>query len=435
MRRILRSTAVEASLLAALSIFVLSGIDRVPFHPDEASLLYQSRDLEQLLSDPLDMAWEPSAAPSPEMTYRLLNAPLPKYVLGLGRRAAGFGPQAVAVDWDWSKTWIENAMLGALPGPRVLEAARTASATALLVGVAALYLATRRLAGRGAAIAAAVLLGINALALLHGRRAMAEGTLMMGVGIAVLGILSADRRPFLAGLAVAVAVASKTSTLPLLPIGWLAALWLPGVRKLNLTAAARGTLLYAAGFAVLTLALFPVLWRHPILAAERMVQERNELLARQVADIQMLAPDHVLSSAPQRSVVLVANLYLAPLQYAEVGNYLEELGPSIQQYQDAFGRDLLRSSAGGGFLLGLTLLGLAWGWRRAKRTEGDRGRAFVLLLLATIAQASALVIAIPLPVQRYMLPLLPFLCLWQGVGVAGGLAGPTTKRRPEVRAA
>ena len=129
MRRILRSSAVEAALLAALSIFVLSGIDRVPFHPDEASLLFESRDLESLLARPLDMAWDPLKPSSAEMTYRLLNAPLPKYVLGLGRALAGFGPETVAVDWDWSKTWTQNAIAGALPPRDLLAAARTASAT------------------------------------------------------------------------------------------------------------------------------------------------------------------------------------------------------------------------------------------------------------------------------------------------------------------
>ena len=51
-----------------------------------------------------------------------------------------------------------------------------------------------------------------------------------------------------AGLAVAVAFASKASTLPLLPVGWLAAVWLPGGRRITAVGATRSTLLYAAGF-------------------------------------------------------------------------------------------------------------------------------------------------------------------------------------------
>jgi len=434
MRRILRSSAVEAALLAGLSIYLLSGIDRVPFHPDEASLLFQSRDFESLLTRPLDMAWDSAQPPSPERAYRLLNAPLPKYVLAVGRRLAGFGPETVAVDWDWSKTWTQNATAGALPRQELLTAARSASAVALLIGVVALYLAARRFGGRAAGLAAAVLLGLNALALLHGRRAMAEGTLMAGLGIAVLGILAADRRPFLAGLAVAVAIASKTSALPLVPIGWLAAAWPRGGHKASIGSAARATGLYAAGFLLLTVALQPVLWRHPIQATEQMWQERRDLLARQVADIALLAPDHVLGGLPQRTAILIANLYLAPLQYSEVGNYLVEQRASILEYEGGVGNTLLRSSAGGGLLLALTLLGLVWGWRRSRDAGGDERRVLILLLLATVAQGVGLIAAIPLPVQRYTLPLLPFLCLWQALGLVG-VPTRESKRRPAIRAA
>src|SRR4030066_894397 len=102
MRRILRSTAVEAALFALLSIFLLSGVDQVPFHPDESSLLFQSRALEALVTRPLDMAWVPGEPTTPDMTYRLLNAPLAKYVLGVARRLAGYGSAPVAVDLGWA---------------------------------------------------------------------------------------------------------------------------------------------------------------------------------------------------------------------------------------------------------------------------------------------------------------------------------------------
>jgi len=41
------------------TIFLIWGISLIPFHPDETSLLYQSRDFEILLSDPASLIWNP----------------------------------------------------------------------------------------------------------------------------------------------------------------------------------------------------------------------------------------------------------------------------------------------------------------------------------------------------------------------------------------
>jgi 4-amino-4-deoxy-L-arabinose transferase-like glycosyltransferase len=426
----LRSYGLELGLLAALAGFVLWGIPRVPFHPDETSLLFESRDLELLTTSPLSMAWHPGMRPSRELEYRLLNSPLPKYVLGLGRRAAGFGPESVSVDWDWSKTWRANAAAGALPSEDLLSGARAASSLALLAAVIATYLAGKRLGGRAVGLAAGVLMGLNALSLLHGRRAMAEGTLLMGVALAVVGILQADRRPLWAGLTLALAFNAKASTLALVPVAMLAAAW-PSERSGSILASAlRRVVLLTVAFVGVTWVLQPVLWQYPLQSLQAMWTERQELLARQVADIQAVAPDHVVSGAPQRTAVLIGNLYVAPLQFAEVGNYLAETQDSVLAYQRVFGHSLLRGSVGGGVLLALTLLGMVWGWRRSRRESPAARRAMMLMLLGTVVQGAALVAAIPLPIQRYSLPLLPFVCLWQGLGFAGGWPRPETRRRP-----
>lgn len=435
MNRWLRSSVLEAGLLAVLSIFLFSGLDQVPFHPDEASLLFQSRDLEALVTDPLAMAWTPSRSPSADTTYRLLNAPLPKYILGLGRALAGYGSESVSVDWDWSRSWDGNVEAGALPPDDLLLAARLASATALLGAVVILYLVGRAVAGRAAGLAAAAFLGVNALALLHGRRAMAEGTLLLAVSVALWGLLSAGRRPFVAGLAMAVAASAKFSTLALLPVGGLAVVFGQPSSSRRLPAALRSMLLYLLGFVVLTFALNPILWKNPWTAAQRMLAERRELLARQVSDLEAMAPDHVPGTAAQRAAVLIGNLYIAPLQYAEVGNYSDELQPSIVAYEADFTHTLLRGSIGGGVLMALTLLGWVWAWLSARRTRGEARLQMMWLFAAMIAQGVALVALVPLPFQRYGLPLLPFLCLWTALGLTGGRRSTETNRRPDSRAA
>ncbi|HET7010076.1 MAG TPA: hypothetical protein VFI11_04820 [Anaerolineales bacterium] len=428
MKAFLGSFGAEIALLIGLVAFALWGIPLVPFHPDEASLLYESRDLELLTTDPLGMAWQPGSELSPEMEYRLLNGPLPKYVLGLGRRIAGFGPEDVSVDWDWSKNWEANVSAGALPSHPLLNGARTAGTLAMLAAVALIYFAGRLLRGRALGFAAAFLLGLNALALLHGRRAMAEGTLLLALCLSVIGLLVAHRRPWLAGLTLALAVTSKASTLALVPVGLLASMWSEELSTQTIASIIRRAAWFVLAFVGLSWLLQPVLWRHPVLGLKAMWAERQELVARQMADIQAIAPDHVLPNLPQRAAVLVGNLFVAPLQFAEVGNYLAETQSAEDAYERIFGHNLLRGSAGGGLSLALTLLGVIWGWRAMRRGSSRNRRMLILLLAATIFQGAALVAAIPLPFQRYTLPMLPFLCLWQACGLTGGWtrAGKTT---------
>ena len=100
-------------LLTALAALHLSSFASVPFHPDEATQLYMSRDVEVLVSRPLSLAWTPDHQDDPQLTTRLLDAPLTRYTLGLGRTLAGL--PAPAADWDWGLTWADNEAAGALP--------------------------------------------------------------------------------------------------------------------------------------------------------------------------------------------------------------------------------------------------------------------------------------------------------------------------------
>jgi dolichyl-phosphate-mannose--protein O-mannosyl transferase len=129
------------------------------------------------------------------MTYRLLNAPLAKYVLAAARWTVGVPASEVESDWDWAKSWEDNLAAEALPAQAILAAARTASALLVVLAVVALYFCGVALGGRATGLAAAILLGTNALVLLHGRRAMAEGALLFAIALALLGLLHAARHP------------------------------------------------------------------------------------------------------------------------------------------------------------------------------------------------------------------------------------------------
>lgn len=401
-----------------LTAFQLLGLPTVPFHPDEVSLLYQSRDFETLFRDPASLAWSPSRNGDDKQQYRLLNAPLPKYVLGIGRWLAGVDQAEVALDWNWSQDWDANLERGALPSEKALAAGRVASTLLLPGATVILCFAGRRLGGRSVGTLAGLLLGINALVLLHARRAMAEGTLVFGISLAIWGILEADRRPWLAGLGTALALAAKHSTLPLLPVGLIAAGW-SGEPGGGLRRSALAVALFAVVFVSVTFALSPLLWSEPVAALRASLRARTSLVRDQIQD-QAIAEDLVIPvplRGSDRLAVLLAHLFLAPPQFEELGNYREQLRPSVERYLSIPGHALLRGWLFGSLVFGLTAGGSALGLASLRTATRERSRSLSLLFLATTLQALTLYVGIPLPYQRYYIPLVPLGCLWLAIAL------------------
>jgi 4-amino-4-deoxy-L-arabinose transferase-like glycosyltransferase len=411
--------AISAAVLVLLLALLFPGVGQVPFHPDESSLLFQSRDLELYLSDPRSMAWSEAGRGQPAQEYRALNAPLSKYVLGIGRRLAGHGADEVGVDWDWSQSWEENRSRGALPATEVLLPARLASTALVAAAVLLIYLCGLRLGGRLLGLISALMLGLNALVLLHGRRAMSEGTLVFAVCLAVWGILQADRRPWLAGLATALAFSAKHTALPLIPLGWLAVLWsgetsdpAPIARRAALNSA-----VYLGSTALVVMALNPLLWSNPLVSSLEALRARQALVQEQI----QAQAAHSALRLPMTGVdslsALIAQLYLTPLQFEELPNYAEDLSPSVAEYLDNPLHSLLRGWISGALLLALTLAGMFFALARLPSASRRGRRDIGLLILTTLAQAVVLLLSLPFPYQRYYMPLVPLCVLWAAFAV------------------
>ncbi len=426
----MKSLRTEGTLVAlfivALTALHLWAIDEVPFHPDETSLLFQSRDLEHLFEDPGGMAWRADSTLDRQLEYRLLNPPLPKYVLGAGRRLAGYGPEAVSVDWDWGASWELNAQSGALPRVDLLRGARLASTVLLPITLLATYLVGRRLQGPSAGFAALIVLGTSALLMLHGRRAMSEGTLVMGVSLALYGIVSAGRRPWLAGLGAALAFSAKYSAAPLLLAGAAVAAMPdrvaepPGQRL-------KRVLIFGLTAVFVIALLHPVLWAQPIGAGRAMWRERQALLSAQTETALAFTPDAVMDTVEKRVLVFVVHLFTLPLQYFEVGNYVEAQAEELQRYDADALRHLLRGSIGGSIFLAVTLVGLLLSLRYPPGQSVQRRTGRTLAMTAAL-QALALLLVIPLPFQRFYLPMIPFLALWSGHAIGMAFDGLRSRR-------
>jgi hypothetical protein len=187
---------------------------------------------------------------------------------------------------------------------------------------------------------------------------------------------------------------------------------------------------FAASCLIVTLVLYPVLWGQPLAALGRMWSARQELVAAQVAATQAAMPWAVLSGPGERLATLLAQLYFAPPQFAEAANYLSHTAAAEGAYLANPLHTVLRGIWGGALLMGLSLLGVVFGIRDARRSTSGARRYTGVGLLATALQGAALVVAVPLAFQRYVIPMVPLVCLWCGVGAASLVEVVARNRRP-----
>jgi len=461
----IRSIDLAAGMVVVLlGVLFFSNIAQIPFHPDEASLLFQSRDFEAWLRDPLELSFNPNRMEDVAQIYRILNPPLPKYILAMGRSFAGFGPEQVSIDWDWSLTWEENSIAGALPASDLLNASRVASTIMVVLSLAVIYLCGKRIHSPALGLIAALLLGTHALVLLHSRRSMAEGTLLFGISLALLGIFEGDKKPWFAGLGSAIAVCSKLSAGALLPIALVSVLpflsnEIPSSArqaqgktsfllksasrtqgktsfflkftsriqppaeflKMTLRRTIRNVIVFVLSFVIVYTLLSPLIWKNPFQAIQAQWMERKHFLQTMIDEFEQLAPDQVLDDPTERVGVLITHLFIREPQFAEVGNYSEATSASEKDYSNSLFSSLFRGYFWGSLFFTITLLGVAFWLLDFRNLDKERKRITLLLFFASLALLIALIWAIPLPFQRYYVPLLPITTLWLTLGFVHSL--------------
>jgi 4-amino-4-deoxy-L-arabinose transferase-like glycosyltransferase len=414
MKRFFQTDWPFVIILLLLTTFYFWGIRFVPFHPDESTYLYMSSDFEALLTHPSTLFWQPEQEGDPRQRYRELDAPIIRYLLGLGLFITG--QDALAVDWDWGKSWNDNVSAGAYPDPVTLLVGRSSITILLPFSLTFVYLLGKRLKGRITGLLATILLGTQAVVLLHGRRAMAEGILLMGITLAVWTILMADKKPWLTGLGLAFAFNAKQSSLALLPATLLALCWFPKNEEYRLRKIFVGVLQFSLVFVLITLVLNPFIWSNPLEAIQSAISARQELMTKQTQDILAIAPEKYLASPAQRVLMLIVNLYVSPPEYGLVGNLIPTLD-NVAAYIAIPGHNLFRGIIWGAIFLVITVFGLYMAIRNISRVEERQKRDIILLVLATFSMAVGLIVAVPFTWVRYSVPMVPFTCLWMAYGI------------------
>ena len=326
---------------ALLSFSFFRGLSVVPFHQDESLWICCSLYLEAAVDDGfVPPAWfrepvllqgpAPGAAAGewdPTRTWHghhfaLDQPPVARYLIGIARRLAGFGPGELNRPWRSDLPADENVLLGNMPSPALLLAARRPSALLAVGAGLLLWALVRESAGRAAGLLFALLYSFSGYLLVHLRRAMGDPALLFFSALAAFAAaraLAAARSDeassrakalralgWLAasGVAAGLAGASKLNGLALGGVGVVAAvlgasaLDAPAVRRAALAALA--ALLAAGTCAATFVAVNPSLHSGPVAHLEAMIELRGRELAGNQRD-----PRWGLAEPGRRAVVVL----------------------------------------------------------------------------------------------------------------------------------
>ena len=431
---------ISAALAVGFLAFYLNGLPAVPFHPDESSQISLSGDFAALVlqHDWAMLAWTPDQPSTPQVQLRLLDAPMMRYFIGLSGWLHGFSAADLNGDWVWWLTWDENAAAGHLPRPELLWASRVPAAILSTFAVVLMFWIVFDVRGLAVGLAAALLLGLNPLVLLHGRRAMAEGALLFFSLLAVWGMVrlaktageprgTALKLGLIAlgvGGLVGLAASSKQSALGLLP-GAAVAVALPIVRPSAARSLRRSLPLLLIAWLGLGLgcgltfwALNPVLYRDPLGGLQAMVAARADLLRQQTV-AQASGASQTLTSDPlSRLRAAVSQVYFRPPAVWDVPFYLDRLSPQAEAYFAQPVQRLTAWSVWGVLMAGLGAAGVVASARRLWQDRlGGATRAEQTWVWWVIAVLGTVLLTTPFDWQRYFISLVPPACLGAALGL------------------
>lgn len=414
---------IYALYLIALAAFILAGYPLATFHGDEAMQIYMSHDYATafIYGSPDQLKTSPPYPIDSDQHLRLINGSFNRYAIGLSWQVAGLntGDLPPRPGWDWGLSYTDNAATHHRPSEALLNAARFSSALLLALSAWVMFGIGWQIGGARAAVIASALYALNPAILLNGRRAMQEGSmlffgLLCVFAAARLGKVSRPRNRIavlaLLALAGGLTAASKHNGVVFVAaaFAWAAldalVKWLRtrGTRQLL---ALFGGLLVAGVLAVaLFIALSPALWTDPIARVGDLLAARGELLDIQVA----VSPDAPISLSERVSAIFVQP-FAAP-QHFEVASW-GEAAPIVDEIARYMASPLSGVQVG---VTGAVVLNvLVW---LVGMIAAVAARRFGLL--AWLALAVLLMLANPLPWQRYYLPLIPPVVLLAALGAS-----------------
>lgn len=383
-----------------------TGISEVPFHPDESTYIYMSQDVDKIMSGEIsNLFYDPNAADLISQQYRLLDAPITRYVIGKGRLLTA-SPR-LQQDWDWSKSWSQNA--AALPDSNLLFIARFSIAIFLPVSIVLFFFIVKQVFSFSVAIVASFLLMTNSLILLHTRRAMAEDGLIFFIFFSIFVLIRLPKKwIFLSAIPITLALNAKQSAVFIVLIGVGTIVYLHWNNIIQLI---RQLVLFGFVFLGLFYLLNPIVWNDPILVTSKMISTRSALTQNQVATINSVKKEFILDSIPKKAIGLMGQLFIVAPATEDVANYSEDLhDATINYFQNPLNRGIGRNIPMAGFVILLIIVGMV---NTLKNPSPHR----LILFSTSVVLTVGIFFSFTIPFQRYYLPIIPFINVFTANGL------------------
>jgi len=423
---------LPALWLIALATYILAGTPLAPFHGDESTQIYMSRDYAyQFLQHDMSRIRYSNSPENPAEQYlRLINGAINKYLIGLAWHLGGFQLSDVNEQWDWGAGWDYNQRSGHIPTEGLLLAARWPSALLLAAGAAVMFALGRMLGGPPAAYLASLYYALNPPLLLNGRRAMMEGSAaFFGLLVVLAGVWYLRQHNLRSGITLGIvgglALASKHTTVFAVGAVFGVCVFDVIVRtRQGVSLHGAASLITAVLLALLTFYLLnPGWWGDPIGRAGYVLQLRQALLDTQVRAFGGYA------SFGDRLIGFARQTLLALPQYYEAPEWSGYIGGQIAAYEASVWRGV---SIGGSLPGALALSGMigagAWALVRNRRLSVPLRWLFGVWALAVMLSTLLLT---PIEWQRYYLPAYPTVGLLAALGVTNTI-GIVRQRLPVV---
>lgn len=404
--------------LGLLALYIVSGAAIVPFHGDESTLMAMGRDYHYIFveGDMSKVIFDPHWQNRPsEQQLRLLNGTVSKTIYGWLAAINGFTPQDLNRNWSWEEDYDANAERGAIPDTELLRQARLASSLQLALAAALLFRFVKATLNRPTAYLAAALFALHPNVLINGRRAMMEGSHILGLALVLMAAIwliqeRRWRRYLLLGVCAGFAIAAKHPNVTVCALAFLACSINP-LRQLARGPGAnwRGPVLHLTGIVlsgVTAVAVFILLnpgwWSEPFSVGHLVIELRQELLRNQM-DI-----FGGYTSFADQINGLFRFAFVGELQYFEAPYWAnnDAITTQITNYERSGLAGLMFIGSSG--RLGLIALLLAlFGAQHLTRNRDISVEYRLLLLVWVIGSMLVTLVLSPLLWARYYLSLLP----------------------------
>lgn len=405
-----KSDILFVFVVIIISIFYIGGASTVPFHPDEATQIFMSQDVNLLFQNPASLFWKADSESDIRQRYRELDAPLTRYLIGIGIKFTEVSP--LLQDWDWAKSWVQNVDAGALPDSYLLSVARVSVSILFPFSLLGIYLIGKKISNRWVGWTAAILFGGSALILLHTRRAMTESALLFTMIISLWVMISERKHLWIIALPVALAFNSKYSALPFFLLGILVITLFYSIINKSFSCLVKNLSLYLVSFTLFTFLLNPFLWSHPIQGFLSALKAREELTHQQVETLDLVNPERTLDNLTLKVESTIFQTFLSAPAVADVSNYVSDTSSTqISYFSNPF-HNIFTGIIWGAIFSIISISGFFYASFFLIRKNWKEHFELLVLWMGSILQTGFLVFFVPNSFQRYYLPIILFSCLW-----------------------